>query len=359
MQLKTPFYARALTDYGQPPHSRVGHLTFYAGELIYVTKVDRDSPYWTGQVPKSQTSSSQNTSPGKFLATYVEIVPLEPGLQVISMWDHTTGVSFVPGGLDRLQFDAIQTIHVHRFGQETAGDQSLLENDNKCWEGQVVDAETGELVGKRGWFPIWIITIPFEAIARFDYDLSHPRYKPGDLILTEGNRVQVHRVHKGINGWWKGRVIDETTNRPTGPAAYFPSAHVKHVTLITKGTKYRWTNRTSTGKPAVPYRTFTSTDHGLRGRDEDEKEAGVHDDEGTGKKQKAEEVEGEGEEEEEEEEEEEDKKGMLIFRAGEPILVTNNDVLQRCRGILLHKETLESVGEEGWFSGYYLEGNPF
>lgn len=319
---KIPFYVRALCGYGLEAqfHSK-DELSFGPGELIKVVGLGM---YWRGV--KLDTNLATVSSPGRFLPSYVELVPLGPGTVVIaissfkddkerdeaSLETHTVSHSSILHGLSpKLSFDKGDTIHVHDYNS------TGCYHDGTIMEGQLIDSKTNQLVGDRGWFPSELTCIPFEATAVLDSWWGPQAHS--ELFFSEGQQIRVESMHGGK--LWRGTLLNNN-NKLTDNSGLFPSKLVVSSTLLKKGNGLTSSTmlsagRAPKGRPPFPYRV-TSRRHN-RAR----------------------------------------FSGALIFPPEHPILITGRVSHELFKGILLHSDKLEPFGEEGYFPCAAVRDDPW
>lgn len=327
MKLQAPFYARALCAHRGTSSKVIPSLSLVPGDLIRVTSLsDTNDIHWHGV--KVSNALIPIGTPGRFLFSYVEVVPVMPGMHVVAstsfpphpdVAQEQEETEFSP----KLRFEEGDIIFVHSLGVAEDGVTGVM------MEGEVIDPETEEPVGApRGWFPSSTTFMPFEATAILDSWWGPQSYS--DFFFNEGQRFLVEHVdadvdvdldghgasHRGPR--WKGRRLDAESGCPVGESGFFPSELVVVSSLLESGNGLTASRRlsggsTPRGRPGFPYRVTSKRNHGT----EDAKDLA-------------------GE-------------GTLVFSAQRHIAVTGRVSLEMFRGRLLCDETLEPVGEQGLF----------
>ena len=319
---KIPFYVRALSGYGLEAqfHSK-DELSFSPGELIKVIALEKYGMYWRGV--KLNTNLATVGSPGRFLPSYVEQVPLGPETDVIaissfkedkegdeaSLETQIISHSAILHGLSpKLSFDKGDIIHVHNYSN------TGCYYDGIVMEGQLIDPKTNLLIGDRGWFPSELICIPFEATAVLDSWWGPQAHS--ELFFSEGQRIRVESVQGGK--LWRGTLINKRTN----DSGLFPSKLVVSSALLRRGNGLTSSVMLSTGRapkvrPPFPYRVTSRRPNRAR------------------------------------------LSGALVFPPEHPILVTGRVSHELFKGMLLHEDRLDPFGEEGYFPCGAVRDDPW
>ena len=322
---KMPFYVRALCGYGLEAqfHSK-DELSFGPGELIKVVGLERYGMYWRGV--KLDINLATVGSPGRFLPSYVEQVPLGSGTTVVAMSTFTDDKEGNGASLDtpivshssvlhglspKLSFYKGDTIHVHNYSNIGCY------HDGIVMEGQIIDPKTNQLVGDRGWFQSELVCIPFEATAVLDSWWGPQAHS--ELFFSKDQRIRVESVQGGK--LWKGTLINKR-NKLMGDSGLFPSKLVVSSVLLKRGNGLTSptmlsAGRAPKGRPSFPYRVTSRHHNGAM------------------------------------------FSGALIFSPEHPILVTGRVSHELFKGILLHIDKLEPCGEEGYFPCAAVRDDPW